>query len=60
MTNGFGNDDKLKVEINTDEVSKLLKTYKKLKKYQKSSIFTVKSMDGNEEIISSLLDEYGD
>lgn len=59
MTSGFGNDDKLKVEINTDEVSKLLKTYKKLKKYQKSSIFAVKSMDGNEEIISSLLDEYG-
>ena len=60
MTNGFSNEDKLKVEIDTDEVSKLLKVYKRLKKYQKSSIFAVKSMDGNEEIISSLLDEYGD
>jgi len=60
MSSGFGNDNKLKVEINSDEVSKLLKVYKKLKRYQKSSIFTVKSMDGNEEIISSLLEEYGD
>lgn len=60
MSNGFSNDKKLKVEIDTDEVSKLLKTYKKLKRYQKSSIFTVKTMDGNEEIISSLLEEYGE
>jgi hypothetical protein len=60
MSNGFSNDKKIKVEIDTDEVSKLLKTYKKLKRYQKSSIFTVKTMDGNEEIISSLLEEYGE
>jgi hypothetical protein len=60
MTNGFGNENKLKVEINSDEISNLLKVYKKLKKYQRSSIFTVKSLDGNEEIISSLLDEFGD
>lgn len=60
MSSGFGNNSKLKVEINSDEVSKLLKVYKKLKRYQKSSIFTVKTMDGNEEIISSLLEEYGD
>ena len=60
MSNGFENDKKLKVEINTDEVSKLLKTYKKLKRYQKSSIFTVKTMDGKEEVISSLLENYGD
>lgn len=60
MTSGFGNENKLKVEINSDEISNLLKVYKRLKKYQRSSIFTVKNLDGDEKIISSLLDEFGE
>jgi len=54
MTEGFG---KIKVEINFDAVDKILKKYKKIKKYQRSSVFTVKTMDGTEEIVSKLIQE---
>jgi hypothetical protein len=58
MSEGFQN-NKLKVgiEISTDEVEKLLKQYKKLKKYMKSPLFAVKTMDGTEKYISELLKE---
>ena len=61
MSAGFGA-EKIKsgeatVVINDDEVSKLLKKYKKIKKYMKSPIFVVKTMDGTEELVSSLLKE---
>ncbi len=58
MSNGF--DKKLKVEINTDEVGKLLKEYKKIKKYMKSSLYQVKKIDGTEKVVSELLNEYYD
>lgn len=57
---GFGNDGKAKVTIYKDEVSKLLKQYKKIKKYMKSSIYEIKTMDGTEKVVSELLDEYKD
>ena len=61
MSAGFGA-EKIKsgeatVIINDDEVSKLLKKYKKIKKYMKSPLYTVKTIDGTEEIVSSLLKE---
>jgi len=65
MSNGFGGfvdkknlNKKPTVIINEDEVEKLLKEYKKIKKYQKSSIFTIKTLDGDEKIISELLKEF--
>ena len=58
MTEGFNN--KLKVEINSDEVDKLLKQYKKIKKYMKSSLYEVKKIDGTEKVVSELLNEYYD
>jgi hypothetical protein len=56
MSEGF---DKVEFDlpIKNDEVQKLLKKYKKIKKYMKSPIFTVKTMDGTEELVSSLLKE---
>jgi hypothetical protein len=61
MTGGFDNqknkNGEATVIINDDEVSKLLKKYKKIKKYMKSPLYTVKTMDGTEEIVSSLLKE---
>jgi effector-binding domain-containing protein len=64
MSSGFGaekiKDGKAFVTIHTDEVSKLLKEYKKLKKYMKSSLYKVKVMDGTEETVKNLLEEYGD
>ena len=58
MSEGF-QDNKLKVgvEISTDEVEKLLKQYKKVKKYMKSPLFAVKTMDGTEKYVSELLKE---
>jgi len=56
MSEGF---DKVEFDlpIKNDEVKKLLKKYKKIKKYMKSPLFTVKTMDGTEEIVKSLLEE---
>jgi hypothetical protein len=58
MSEGFNN--KLKIEINSDEVDKLLKQYKKIKKYMKSSLYEVKKIDGTEKVVSELLNEYYD
>jgi hypothetical protein len=64
MTSGFGADKikngKAVVVINDDEVNKILKEYKKIKKYMRSSLYTVKSLDGTEDVVKNLLDEYGD
>ncbi len=59
MSNGFS-DNKLKVIIKEDEVEKLLKQYKKIKKYMKSSLYEVKKMDGTEKVVSELLNEIKD
>ena len=56
MSNGFD------VEFNLpqEDMDKLLKKYKKLKKYQKSSLFAIKPMDGTEEVISKMIHEVED
>ena len=59
MSEGFS-EEKIEVAIYKDEVKKLLKQYKKIKKYQRSSIFEVKTMDGTETYISEMLKEVED
>ena len=59
MSEGFS-EEKIEVSIYKDEVKKLLKQYKKIKKYQRSSIFEVKTMDGTEKYVSGLLKEVED
>jgi len=54
MSEGFS-EEKIEVKIYKDEIKKLLKHYKKIKKYQKSSIFEIKTMDGTETYISELI-----
>ncbi len=44
MSEGFS-EEKIEVAIYKDEIQKLLKKYKKIKKYQRSSIFEVKTSD---------------
>ncbi len=44
-------------EVPEDQINILLKQYKKIKKYQKSSLFAVKTMDGTEEVVSKMIDE---
>lgn len=61
MSSGFGADKtkngKATVIINDDEVSKILKKYKKLNKYRKSSLFAIEMIDGTENIITQLIKE---
>ena len=50
-------DQELKVNVNQEELNKLVKKYKKIQKYRKSSLFAVQSMDETEEMISKMVDE---
>jgi len=54
MSEGFI-EEKIEVAINKDEVKNLLKKYKKIKKYMRSSLYSVKKIDGTERIVSDLL-----
>lgn len=54
MSEGFS-EEKIEVAINKDEVKNPLKKYKKVKKYMRSPVFTVKKLDGTEKIVSELL-----
>lgn len=54
MSNGF---DKPNVVIYKDEVQDLIKKYKKIKKYMKSSLYTIKTIDGNEKVVKNLLSD---
>ena len=59
MSNGFDiNFEGL--DMNPDEVQGLLKKYKKLKKYQKSNLFAIKTMDGTEDVIAPMIEEARD
>ena len=63
MSIGFGFDGKEKkqgVKLNMEEVDKLTKEYKKLKKYMKSTMYELQTLNASETVISELLDKYGD
>lgn len=57
MSNGFGNEN-LKVSLKEEELNKLLKKYKGIRKYMKSPLYQVKVMDGTETVVSELVEEY--
>ena len=50
-------DHKLNVNVNQEELNKLVKVYKKLNKYRKSSLFAVQNMDNTEKIVSEMIAE---
>ena len=56
MSKGFDIDFE-GLDMSQESVQELVKKYKKIKKYQKSSLFAVKSMDGTEEIVSRMVEE---
>ena len=56
MSNGFDINFE-GIGMNPDEVQELVKKYKKIKKYQKSNLFAIKSMDGTEEVVSKMIEE---
>ena len=49
--------DEGKVELNAEEYKKLIKKYKKTKKYMKSNLFQIKMMDGTEKFVTELMKE---
>jgi hypothetical protein len=56
---GPADDKELRLKIRNSEVNKIIKEYKKLKKYQKSSIFEIEKLSGKETQIDRLINEYG-
>ena len=56
---GFVGDQskELKVNVSNEEIDKIIKKYKKIQKYRKSSLFAVQSMDQTEDMISKMVDE---
>lgn len=50
----------MNIEMNLDAIKDVKKQYKKIKRYMRSSIFTVAMMDGNEKIVNRLLKDQED
>lgn len=55
---GFNN--KPKVTLDLDGINDIVKEYKQMKKYMKSNLFQIKTIDGTETKVKNLLDKYGD
>jgi len=59
MSKGFGVDKNkdFKFLVNKEELNSLLKKYKNVKKYMRSSLYQVKTLDGTEEYVKGLIEE---
>tara|TARA_A200000159_G_scaffold153266_1_gene165087 strand:+ start:1326 stop:1499 length:174 start_codon:yes stop_codon:yes gene_type:complete len=55
MSDGFD----VQVEMPKEDINRLLKQYKKLKKYQKSSLYQIEKLSGKKTKVDELIDEYG-
>jgi hypothetical protein len=49
-----------KAVIDGNEVNKLLRKYKKIKKYMKSNFYELATMNGTEQIVTKLLEDSPD
>lgn len=56
MSEGFKKEN-LNITLNLDVIDEVIKEYKKIKKYQKSNLFAIRTMDGTEKIVSKLIEE---
>lgn len=45
------------LDMGQEQVQSLVRKYKKVKKYQKSNLFAVKTLDGTENYVSKLIEE---
>ena len=52
-------DKEFTLNINGKEVQKIIREYKKIKKYQKSSMFELEKLSGQQTQVDKLVDEYG-
>jgi len=50
----------MNIEMNLDAIKDIRKQYKKIKRYMRSSIYTVAMLDGREQIVSRLLKDQED
>ena len=61
MEKGFNYDINFEgLDMSQEGVQELVKKYKKIKKYQKSSLFAVKTIDGTENLVSKMIEEATD
>ena len=52
--------NKPKVTLDLDGINAIVKEYKQMKKYMKSNLFQIKTIDGTETKVKNLLEKYGD
>lgn len=58
MKNGFSRSDiEVEFDVKEDDVKRLLKKYKKIKKYQRSAVHEAKVLSGQEDIVTELIKE---
>lgn len=57
MNRGFNKDFDVEFEIQKTDIDNLLKKYKKLKKYQKSSFHEIEKLNGNTTVIDEMIQE---
>tara|TARA_B100002019_G_C20984695_1_gene457552 strand:+ start:422 stop:625 length:204 start_codon:yes stop_codon:yes gene_type:complete len=50
----------VEVEMPHEEIRKLIKNYKKMKKYSKSSMHEIEKLSGKKTKIEKLIEEHGD
>lgn len=60
MNKGFNKDFDIEFEIPKSDIDSLLKKYKKLKKYQKSSFHEIEKLNGKTTAIDKMIQEYND
>ena len=62
MSGGFREGEyDVKIEgMAPDQIDALLKKYKKLNKYRRSSLFAIKTLDGAENVVASMVKEAED
>ena len=62
MSGGFREGEyDVKIEgMAPDQIDALLKKYKKLNKYRRSALFAIKTLDGTENVVASMVKEAED
>ena len=58
MSQGFNN-EKDDLQDKKKAIRKIVKEYKKIKKYQKSPLYEVKKLSGDQTYVDKLLKDYG-
>lgn len=59
MSKGF-DVDSVDIEMSREDMKRLIKKYKKLKKYQNSNFHAIRKLNGDETIIDKLIKESED